>query len=310
MVGNEQFFLNGKALDLTMLDFWRFKYSNIYNMQEYIAEFLIAKALGKNKADNDAYWTLWDIDYRGKRIEVKETSYYHPWNKDGKVSKQRGFKINKANSSYEDETKENRFERQNDVYVFCLNRGNTAEESNPLNLDNWEFYVVPTDEINLECGDNKTISLGRLRSMGYEPKRYDKIKESVDALIDHMELLESEKFPRKQNVRFVTNNGKSIGSGSFKRYNDEIAYLSYIYIVPSDEYSEAELYQELYEKLEKDLQADEYMKVLVLLEDEMELGFWLSKGFYETTMNVDKEKISKLDGSCFQYKYILIKELK
>ena len=41
-------------------------------------------------------WTLWDMNYRGKRIEVKETGYYHSWRTDGKVSQQRGFGITKA----------------------------------------------------------------------------------------------------------------------------------------------------------------------------------------------------------------------
>ena len=89
MTGEEKFQQNGKEIDMSMLDLWQFKYSNIFNMQEVIAEYLVAKALEKEKADNDTYWTLWDIDYREKRIEVKETSYYHSYNKPGKISKQR-----------------------------------------------------------------------------------------------------------------------------------------------------------------------------------------------------------------------------
>ena len=187
MTGEEKFQQNGKEVDMSMLDLWQFKYSNIFNMQEIIAEYLVAKALKKEKADNDAYWTLWDIDYREKRIEVKETSYYHSYNKPGKISKQRGFGINKANSSYEYETEENRYERQNDIYVFCLNLGESAETSNPLNLDNWEFYIVPTDTINKNCGDNKTISLGRIRSMGFKAMGFDQIKKCVDEIIDEIE---------------------------------------------------------------------------------------------------------------------------
>ena len=187
MTGEEKFQQNGKEIDMSMLDLWQFKYSNIFNMQEVIAEYLVAKALEKEKADNDTYWTLWDIDYREKRIEVKETSYYHSYNKPGKISKQRVFGINKANSSYEYEIEENRYERQNDIYVFCLNIGETAETSNPLNLDNWEFYIVPTDTINNNCGDNKTISLGRIQSLGFKAMRFDQIKKCVDEIIDEIE---------------------------------------------------------------------------------------------------------------------------
>lgn len=142
LTGEEKFCQNGVDMGLSMLDFWRFQYSNLYNIQEYIAEFLVAKALGKNEADNAESWTLYDISYQGKRIEVKESSYYHPWNEGGKISEQRSFGITEANSSYEDDALGNKYERQNDIYVFCLNVGRTREASHPLNLDNWEFYIV------------------------------------------------------------------------------------------------------------------------------------------------------------------------
>ena len=184
--GKEKFTQHGNETNLSILDFWQFKFSNIYNMQEIMAEYLVAKALGKDEADNDAYWTLFDIAYSGKRIEVKKSSYYHPWNEDGKISDQRIFSIAKANSSYEDNTKENRYERQNDIYVFCLNVGKTKEEANPLNLDNWQFYIVPTSFINENCGNNKTISLGRIRNFGFEAKNYYEIEDEINRLIDKM----------------------------------------------------------------------------------------------------------------------------
>ena len=78
----------------------------------------------------------------------------------------------------------NDFCRQNDIYVFCLNIGETKESSYPLNLDNWEFYIVPTSFINERCKDNKTISLGRIKSFGFEAKKYDQIKSEIDSIID------------------------------------------------------------------------------------------------------------------------------
>lgn len=192
LTGNEEFVLDGKPVGMHYSDFWRFRYSNIYDFQGEIAEFVVAKALGKENADNTAYWTLFDINYRDRRIEVKETSYYHSWNEEGKISSRRGFEISKANSSYEDENEENKYERQNDIYVFCLNTGNTREESYPLNLNNWEFYVVPTEVIDDNCGNNKSISIGRIKKLGYVAKQYDEIKGAVDEIIDVMELTEED----------------------------------------------------------------------------------------------------------------------
>ena len=184
MIGNENFTFNNNELNFGILDFWIYKYSNIYNLQEVIAEFIVEKALNIEKPHNTDSWTLFDILYRNCRIEIKESSYYHPWNENGKISNQRIFGITKANSNYEDTGSENKFERQNDIYVFCLNTGITKESSNPMNLNNWEFYIVPTSVINEKCGNNKKISLNRVRQLT-KAITYDKLKESIDGLINN-----------------------------------------------------------------------------------------------------------------------------
>lgn len=185
MIGNERFLYNGKELDFEMVDFWRFQYSNIYSLHGEIAEFIIARALGIKEAQNSEYWTLWDISYRNKRIEVKATAYYHLWNSNGKVSKQRVFGIAAANGSYDLEKSGNAdFCRQNDLYVFCLNKGETKENAYPLDMNNWEFYVVPTAFLNKHCTSNKTISLGKVRSFGFAPIAYDELKAEIDRIID------------------------------------------------------------------------------------------------------------------------------
>ena len=188
MIGTEKFTFNQQDLPFDVTEFWKFHYSNIYNQHDKIAEFIVSRALGITEPHNDLYWTLWDISYRDKRIEVKETSYFHSFNEDGVVSKQRVFSIAKAHGDYDAEISGNKdFCRQNDVYVFCLNTGDTKASSNPLNLNNWEFYIVPTAFLNQHCGEQKTISLGRIRNFGFLPKRYDEIKAEVDLILNAIE---------------------------------------------------------------------------------------------------------------------------
>ena len=128
MTGKEAFVFEDEAVGFAFGAFWRFHYSNIYDLQGKIAEFIVSKALG----------------------------------------------ITKANGSYDPaKSGNNEFCRQNDVYVFCLNTGETRESSNPLNLNNWEFYIVPTTVINEKCGNNKSISLGKIKGLGFSAKRYD-----------------------------------------------------------------------------------------------------------------------------------------
>lgn len=168
---------NGESIGLTMLDFWKYQYSNIFDLQENIAEFIVGKALGLTEPCNRNGWSLYDIYYRDKRIEVKETGYFYSWQEDGKISQQRTFGI--APAYGKDKVKE----RQNDIYVFCLNTGTNEEESNPLEMDNWEFYVVPTSVINKVAKGQKTISLGRVGKLA-PATRYSELKGIVDSFIE------------------------------------------------------------------------------------------------------------------------------
>ena len=68
MTGKEAFLFDGETVGFDFLDYWKFHYSNIYDLQDTIAEFIVSKALGVNEAQNDQYWTLWDVSYRDKRI--------------------------------------------------------------------------------------------------------------------------------------------------------------------------------------------------------------------------------------------------
>ena len=170
----KNFSLNGKPIDLSVIDFWQFEFSNLVDLLGYVAEFLVAKALGKDKPDNCNGWTPYDIKYKGKRIEVKATSYYQTWKQEGKVCNIRRFSIRRS-------------QRENsDIYVFCLLNGMNSSEANPLLLDNWEFYVVPSSFLDKECGNNKTISLSRIRKFDIygKPVNYSNIPNAINSIIE------------------------------------------------------------------------------------------------------------------------------
>lgn len=175
------FLKNGEPTGLSILDFWKYQFANIYDLQEHIAEFIVGKALEIKEPTNRNGWTLWDIEYKGMRIEVKETGYYHSWQEDnGKVCKQRTFSIQPAYTDYKDSNSE--LKRQNDIYVFCLNTGINKKESYPLELSNWEFYVVPTYIINKNCSPTqKSISLNKVRKL-VRMTRYDQLKNTIDSI--------------------------------------------------------------------------------------------------------------------------------
>ena len=187
LVGDERFTYNGEITQMTILEFWRWHFSEIYDLQSKISEYIVGKALGLIEAENIGVWTLFDMMYRDKRIEVKETSYYHAWQTDEEPkSRKRSFGITKAYDNYKN--KDSAFRRQSDIYIFCLNTGDTKADSNPLMLEHWKFYIVPTSRINELCKDSKTISLSRVKKLTDEVT-YKELQLQIDKLINNWDAV-------------------------------------------------------------------------------------------------------------------------
>ena len=127
----------------------------------------------------------YDMAYRNKRIEVKATSYVHPWNKE--ISPIRTFSIAPTNNSYwENQDAERKLSRQSEVYVFCLNTNKDIGKRNALTVDDWVFYVVPTFVVDGYCKETpaqKKISLNVVKRLAKEEVSYDRLREAVDEAI-------------------------------------------------------------------------------------------------------------------------------
>lgn len=96
-------------------------------------------------------------------------------------------------------------------------------------------------------------------------------------------------------MRFVVQNGKAIGSGSYKKIDSETACLTYLWIEPSDEYDEKAVYEELYEVLEKDMIADGYRTIFTLCDND-EREFYHKKG-YRVGKEYDQDVLTDLMGA-------------
>ncbi len=187
---DDQFEFDGREM-FSVLDFWRYQYSNIGALGGELAEFFVARALGINKAENLDYWTAYDISYRYKRIEVKSTQYVHAWNKT-RVSEQRSFSIEPTRNAYWSYQKGNQkeYERQNDLYVFCLNQNKDITKNDPLCIDDWVFYIVPTYKINEYANERqKTISLNVVKRLSSMEVKFGELKDDIDQIIDEINSL-------------------------------------------------------------------------------------------------------------------------
>ena len=185
LTGNEKF-KGCSNRTFKIRDFWRYMYSNIYENTGDIAEFLVAMALGKTESFKKYGWTQYDLDYEGLKIEVKATQYYQPWRADNNVSEMRKFGIGKALTIEGDRTSPRA--RNNDIYVFALNEGRIKDNANPLDLNNWSFWVIPTSIFNDSYDNRSTITLDNIKAIsknkGWSTQgvKFDKLKDKVDKM--------------------------------------------------------------------------------------------------------------------------------
>ena len=193
MNGNERFHFQGVLLDETAKDFWAWAMSRLLadGPRGDLAEFIVNTALGIDTTDAKRGWGECDIIYNGIRIEVKCSSMLQAWER--KTPTRPVFSIGKTVNCDVQETETGyRYigrdnlpaERRSEIYVFCLFANTDRKTANPLDLDQWQFYVVSTQLINERCEDKKTISLNGLAKLGCVPVAYSEIKSTVDSFID------------------------------------------------------------------------------------------------------------------------------
>lgn len=178
--GTEPFISASGATISTLQDFWSWAYSDLIGNTQRgdIAEYLVACALGVDK-ETRITWNRYDLlSPEGIRVEVKSAGYIQSWGQDKlsaisfSIPKTHGW--DNEDGVYEDEVK-----RQADVYVFCLHKHEDQETINPLDTTQWEFYVVPTRVLNDKYGDQKSISLYRLREIGAVVCRYEELHDRI-----------------------------------------------------------------------------------------------------------------------------------
>lgn len=181
--GQEHFHLKGKTLPFNLLDFWQWYCSDLLSntARGIIAEYLVTKALGSTdqpRLEWDAYDVLTEDSLK---IEVKSGAYIQTW--DQRRISDISFSIPATQAwDYSTSTFENERKRQADIYIFCVLHHKDQNTVDPLNLDQWSFYIVDSGMLYEKVGEQKSIKLTRLEKLGFTPISYDKILDSVQKI--------------------------------------------------------------------------------------------------------------------------------
>lgn len=174
LTGNEEFILHGTSVGISVKDYWSWAYSDLIDNTQrgVMAEFLVYSTI-RNPPDTQMRenWLPFDVTSpSGRRIEVKSAAYIQAWTPEN-IFAQIRFDIGKK-LAWDNVTATSATvaKRNCDLYVFCLFTAKTKDIS-LLNLDYWDFYVLPTSVLNEKVPEQKGISLSSLLKL--EPVKTD-----------------------------------------------------------------------------------------------------------------------------------------
>lgn len=178
--GNELFRDGGRELDFSLLDFWRWSVSDVVSnaTRGVLAEYLVARAVGAAEGIRDE-WAPYDLtDCDGITIEVKSAAYVQSWHQ--KRHSVISFACRKTRA-WDPDTGGQAVQkrRQAKVYVFALLAHKDQATLNPLDVSQWEFYVLPTAALDQRKRSQHSITLKSLRDLHGAPVGYRDLHRAV-----------------------------------------------------------------------------------------------------------------------------------
>lgn len=189
--GSENISFEGSSVGYLLRDYWAWGFSDLLNntLRGSFCEFIVSSALGIDlSGTTNADWAPYDITFPYSwhsgdrvhdivRIEVKSCAYLQSWEQ--KRPSNIIFSIRPTHgweplTGYSSEAR-----RQSDLYVFCLYTVKDRCLADPLKLEGWVFYIVPTRKLDEVCGGQKTLSFSALKALGPHKTNYRGIKKAV-----------------------------------------------------------------------------------------------------------------------------------
>lgn len=184
-VGKERFHINGNKLNFDLLSFWQWSSSDLISnvTRGNVAEYIVARGLGlAERAVRDG-WAAFDLETpSGIKIEVKSAAYVQSWHQKRLSSitfmtpKTRAWDADTNIQSSESK-------RQADVYVFALLAHTDKTTIDPLNLDQWRFYLLPTATLDERTRSQHSITLRSLEKLCSEAITYAGLSKAVENCI-------------------------------------------------------------------------------------------------------------------------------
>lgn len=172
LTGAERF----TGCDAAVADFWAFAMSDLRmnNVRGYLAEFLVSRAVGATGTRVE--WDSYDVlSPDGIRIEVKSSAHLQVWDQ-RRLSRIvfSGLK-GRTWTPQGGESPEATFNA--DVYVFCVQGAKSHEQYDPLDVRQWQFYIVTRNAL-VRLG-YRSLSLAALLTVTDGPVEYADLARAI-----------------------------------------------------------------------------------------------------------------------------------
>jgi hypothetical protein len=178
--GAEQLTLANQGTGTSLHHFWRWYVSDLLSnaTRGVFAEFIVATATNIDITQPREEWSAFDLTTPdGIKLEIKSAAYLQSWQQRelSKISFSTKLSLYWDNITNQQEKVA---KRHADVYVFCLLHHEDKQTVDPLNLDQWEFYVLATKQLNDYKRSQHSITLKSLRGLTIAVQ-YDKLYDEV-----------------------------------------------------------------------------------------------------------------------------------
>ncbi len=182
--GDEPFHRDGNPLPIRLLSFWQWSASELVDnaLRGTLAEYIVASALDRTNRTR-LEWDSHDIETKnGIKVEVKSSAYVQRWKQEKLSPIKFGIQPAKGWDAKENTYSDTRM-RNSDVYIFCVLAHKSKSTIDPLNVAQWDFYVLATETLNSKLGTQATLALSSLLKLNPLETKYDGIAAAVDQVL-------------------------------------------------------------------------------------------------------------------------------
>jgi len=182
--GDEPLHVGKKSIGKTVGDFWAWTSSDLLNntLRGSFGEFIVASALGIPLEQPQMAWSPYDLQYGDHKVEVKTSAYLQAWHQN--CNSVIEFKIPPTHKwDAKTNQSDSEIKRQADVYVFCVLTCKDKKIVDPLDMNQWEFYVLRTDVLDAHCPTQKNIRLNSLEKLQPQKTNFLQLRETVDRIL-------------------------------------------------------------------------------------------------------------------------------